>query len=279
MVGAHGANGGMAMNDRERDCAPVPVPPGIADAVAGYRWARDLVGESGASIHRLYGRTGSPDLFLKHGAGTVADDVTDEMVRLRWLAGRIEVPSVVRFVVVDGAAWLLTTALEGETAYQALSRRADPTLVDSLMAFLRRLHAIPIGECPFASDHVRRMAAARTRIDAGLVDEGDFGEERRGWSASRIWEAMQALLPFDPEPVVTHGDFSLDNLLVRDGEVVGCIDVARVGVADRYQDLAILFDCLGEFGPMLQRRMFAAHGIAKPDVARLRFHLLLDELF
>ncbi len=265
--------------DRETPCVPVDVPPGIADAVAGYAWARDLVGESGGAVYRLHGRSGAADLFLKHGTGSVADDITDEMIRLRWLAGRMPVPDVVRFVAADDAAWLLTTAVPGETAYQALSRRPDMALVDALAAFLRRLHALPVETCPFASDHRRRMVAARARIDAGQVDEADFDDERRGWSAGQVWEAMQALLPLAPDAVVTHGDCSLDNLLVRDGAVVGCIDVARVGVADRYQDLAILFNCLGEFGPALQERMFAAYGIATPDTAKLTFHLLLDELF
>jgi len=33
--------------------------------------------------------------------------------------------------------------------------------------------------------------------------------------------------------VVTHGDLSLDNILLQEGKVVGVIDVARVGIADR----------------------------------------------
>ena len=90
---------------------------------------------------------------------------------------------------------------------------------------------------------------------------------------------MQALLPLDPDPVVTHGDYSLDNLLLRDGQVVGCIDASRVGVADRYQDLAIMWNCLGEFGAPLQERFMRSYGIADIDQGKLTLHLLLDELF
>lgn len=79
--------------------------------------------------------------------------------------------------------------------------------------------------------------------------------------------------------MVTHGDFSLDNLMIREGEVTGCIDVGRMGVADRYQDLAILWNSLGEFGPELQARLLEQYGVEEPDQRRLRFHLLLDELF
>jgi len=152
-------------------------------------------------------------------------------------------------------------------------------VVDALAAFLRHLHAIPAGECPFNSDHALRLSRARLRIDAGLIEVDEFDEERQGWTAEQVWDAMRELLPLTPDPVVTHGDFSLDNLLIHDGQVIGCIDAGRVGIADRYQDLAILWNSLGEFGPALQDRLLEQYGIADPDRRKLQFHLMLDELF
>ncbi|GKX58080.1 hypothetical protein SOASR031_03950 [Leminorella grimontii] len=58
-------------------------------------------------------------------------------------------------------------------------------------------------------------------------------------SSLQVWKEMHTLLPFSPDPVVTHGDVSLDNLIFDKGILMGCIDVGRVGLADRYQDLAI----------------------------------------
>lgn len=87
------------------------------------------------------------------------------------------------------------------------------------------------------------------------------------------------LLPFSPDSVVTHGDFSLDNLIFDEGKLISCIDVGRVGIADRYQDLAILWNCLGEFSPSLQKRLFYKYGIDNPDMNKLQFHLMLDEFF
>lgn len=271
----------MTDDDREQPCGPAPVPATMADEVAGYRWARDAVGQSGGAVYRLHGKPGAPDLFLKHGEGTVADDVTDEMARLRWLAEYLTVPTIIQFVRIPDQAWLLMTALPGQTAYQVLTSRPDDRLaiVDALVAFLRRLHAIPVGECPFNSDHALRLSRARVRIEAGLVEVDEFDEERQGWTADQVWDAMQELLPLTPDPVVTHGDFSLDNLLIHDGQVIGCIDAGRVGIADRYQDLAILWNSLGEFGPALQDRLFEQYGIAEPDRRKLHFHLMLDELF
>ena len=267
--------------DREEICAPAPVPAELSAALAGYAWARDSVGESGGAVYRLHGKPGAPDLYLKHGKGAVAGDLIDEMVRLRWLGGYVPTPAVTHFVATADEAWLLMTALPGATAYRILEDDPDGCMavVDALAAFLRRLHAIPVSECPFNSDHRYRLGLARRRIEAGLVDEEDFDEAREGWTAEQVWQAMHDVLPFVPDPVVTHGDFSLDNLLMGDGDVVGCIDAGRVGIADRYQDIAILWNCLGEFDATLQDRFLAQYGLPDPDEGKLRFHLMLDELF
>ena len=271
----------MSDDERERPCTAAPVPLSMAAVVEGYEWARDAVGQSGGAVYRLHGKTGTPDLFLKHGDGTVADDVTNEMASLLWLADYVPVPAVAQFIRTPDQAWLLMTAMRGQTAQQVLESDPDARLaiVDILAAFLRRLHAIPVGECPFNSDDAFRLCQARRRVEAGLVETDEFDEERQGWTAEQVWTAMQELLPLAPDPVVTHGDFSLDNLMIDQGEVIGCIDLGRVGIADRYQDLAILWHNLGEFGASLQDRLFQQYGVAGPDQRKLQFHLMLDEMF
>ncbi|MBY9062104.1 APH(3')-I family aminoglycoside O-phosphotransferase [Sphingomonas yunnanensis] len=267
--------------ERETPCAPALLPPALAEALAGYRWARDTVGESGGAVYHLRGAAGAPDLYLKHGRGSVAEDITDEMTRLVWLAPRVAVPALTHFTRDTDAAWLVTRALDGETAYQLLETEPEQrvAVVDALANFLRRLHALPPADCPFTADHRHRLRRARARIDAGLVEGDEFDDARRGWSAEQVWAALTALTPFTAESVVTHGDYSLDNLLLRDGSVLGCIDVGRAGIADRYQDIAILWNCLGEFGGALQERFLDRYGARPLDRRRLDFHLMLDELF
>lgn len=271
----------MSEADRQEICEAEPLPGCLSAVLADYDWSRDTIGESGGAVFRLHGKADSPDYYLKHGVDTVADDITNEMTRLCWLAGRMPVPSIVHFVRTPMEAWLLMEALPGKTAYQMLEASDDNHLaiVDALAAFLRRLHAIPARECPFNSDHSYRLTRARARIEAGLVDVYDFDDERKGWTAGQVWDAIQSLHPFAPDPVVTHGDFSLDNLLMQNGEVVGCIDVGRLGIADRYQDLATIWNGLGEFDSSLQQRHWQQYGIPNVDARKLEFHLLLDELF
>ena len=273
----------MRTFDKVPTSVTAAMPASLRTAVAGYLWTRDSIGESDATVYRLRGRNGAANLFLKHGKGVAAADLADELARLRWLAPYVPVPAVVQFarVAAPNQAWLLTAALPGKPASELLE--ADPGLgpavVDALAAFLRRLHALPVSGCPFDAGPAVRLAQARRRIDAGLVDTDDFDAERKGWTVEQVWTALQDCQPVAPDLVVTHGDFSLENILLHDGAVIGCLDVGRAGVADRYQDLAIVWRALGELDAALQQRLLRQYGIVDADQGKLRFHLLLDELF
>lgn len=273
--------GVMSHIQRETSCSRPRLNSNMDADLYGYKWARDNVGQSGATIYRLYGKPDAPELFLKHGKGSVANDVTDEMVRLNWLTEFMPLPTIKHFIRTPDDAWLLTTAIPGKTAFQVLEEYPDSgeNIVDALAVFLHRLHSIPVCNCPFNSDRVFRLAQAQSRMNNGLVDASDFDDERNGWPVEQVWKEMHKLLPFSPDSVVTHGDFSLDNLIFDEGKLIGCIDVGRVGIADRYQDLAILWNCLGEFSPSLQKRLFQKYGIDNPDMNKLQFHLMLDEFF
>lgn len=256
------------------DC-PLPTPfPALIDG----DWVPVTGGESGGLV---FARQGDQPAYLKYGTGHVADELTNEMARLRWLEGRWPAPRMLAFASEGGAAWLVTEALSGMTVDAVLA--AEPHRAVEIAAllgrYLRDFHALPAGQCPFEMGADLRMAAASRNIELGLVDETDFDAERQGWTAAQVWDALVAARPEVLHRVVTHGDFSTGNLLIADGAVAGMIDVGRLGLADPWQDLAILWSNLAAHGADAQAAMLAAYGIAEPDEARLRFHLLLDELF
>lgn len=255
------------------------IPASMAGLVAGEDLELISGGRSGCQVFRLRG--GPLDGYLKHGAGASAQEVTDEIVRLRWLANHVSVPELVRFECSQNEAWLLTTALPGQTCFEALREHPQDrlTILDGVASYLQTLHAIPVESCPFNSDHFLRIHQARRRMEQGLVSLDDVDADHAGWSVDRLWQEMIARLPFAPDPVVTHGDFTLDNVIVNGTKVVGCIDVGRAGVADRYQDLALLWNYLEEFGEAARERFLSAYGISALDTDKLAFHLELDEFF
>lgn len=256
-------------------------PPSLAALTAGADWTRVEAGESGGSVWRL-SWVGQADAYLKYGRGAVADAIADEAVRLRWLAGRAPVPAMRLFACTADEAWLLSDAAPGLTGDDWLERAPAmlPTIVRGCAALMRRLRALPADDCPFEASHRVRLAAARRNVAGGLVDEADFDDDHAGWSAAAMLAETERLAPAKPDRVVTHGDFSLGNILFdADGAVTGLIDVGRCGVADPYQDIAVLWQNLGEFGPAAQALLVEALEMAVLDEQRLAFHRCLDELF
>lgn len=239
------------------------------------------VGESGCEVLRLDDHEGRAVAYLKHSKGALGDAVADEMIRLRWLHARLPVPEIIRFVATYDECWLMTQALAGKSARALLDEYPDDRdlLIDELADFLRLIHALPAIECPFDARLERRLIEGRARIDAGLVSESDFDHEQEGWSAQDVWDAIQTHLPLEPDLVVTHGDFSLDNVLIDCTRIVGCIDVGGLGVADRYQDLAVCWGDLADYGALAQERFLKRYGICEGERGKLRAFRLLNELF
>lgn len=88
------------------------------------------------------------------------------------------------------------------------------------------------------------------------------------------------------EPVFTvvgHGDPCLANLIFADaGRLSGVIDVGRLGVADRYNDLATATRSLaGKWHHRYGERLMRRYGIGADQAnnAKIRFYRLLDEFF
>jgi kanamycin kinase len=87
----------------------------------------------------------------------------------------------------------------------------------------------------------------------------------------------------DPPPidrlVVCHGDACAPNtLLGADGRYLALVDMAALGVADRWADLAIgSWSLHWNFGPEWEDLFFRAYGI-DPDPDRIAYYRLLWDL-
>ena len=256
----------------------------LPDAVADLLGDRHLVavedGQSGARVFRT-GDTGS-GLYLKVGEASSAGLVVDESARLRWLSGRVPAARIVAAGESEGTAWLLTEALPGSTVGSWIKRDRGrmAQAAQEMARFLRRLHALPVEDCPFESSVEAWLPVVRDLVAAGRIDTDDFDSEHAGWSAERVLNKVYELAGHAQGRVVVHGDFSLGNLVIdEDGRIRGCIDVGRLGVGDPYRDIFIGWRDLGGFGEEAQRAFLAALGIKALDDTRRELHRALDELF
>jgi aminoglycoside 3'-phosphotransferase-2 len=205
--------------------------------------------------------------------------VPDEGARLEWLAAiDVPAPRVVARAHEHQRHWLLMSALGGHDL--ASSPELAPDRICAIAAAaLRRLHRLDVAACPFDQRLDRHLALARARMDAGVVDESDFDDERQGRRAADLFEQLLACRPRDEDPVVAHGDACLPNIMAENGVFTGFVDCARLGIADRYQDLSLAARSIQyDLGEAWVAAFFAAYGSPiEPD--RMAFYRLLDEFF
>ncbi|WP_027683665.1 APH(3')-II family aminoglycoside O-phosphotransferase [Rhizobium leguminosarum] len=257
-----------------------PPSAGVLDArLAGYRFERDALGRSAASVFRLEA-LGLPALYLKVEEAGDFGELADEAARLRWLqSSGLPCPVVIARESDGVHNRLLISALPGNdlasaTALTPLAR------VELLAAALLNLHRLPIASCPFDHRLERRIAAAKARMQAGIVDETDFDETRLGKSAEALFAELESRRPGSEDLVVTHGDACLPNFIASDGRFSGYIDCSRLGVADRYQDIALACRSIAyNFGAALVQPFLDRYGMPATDPTRLGYYQLLDEFF
>jgi aminoglycoside 3'-phosphotransferase II len=212
-----------------------------------------------------------PAYYLKASPG-----LAGECARTMWLRPYLPVPEVHYFVEEDGRDLLLLSAVPGQVLEHLTPTE---TLVRGLAQTLKTLHAIPLSACPFDARLEVRIAAATRRTEAGLVDEDDFDPQRLGRTAADLLEELLGRRPAHEDLVVTHGDFVVSNILATGEAITGVIDLGRVGIGDRTQDLGLVGDSIREeFGEAWMHLFFAEYGVDL-DEERLDYFKLLDEFF
>ncbi|MBB2753803.1 UNVERIFIED_ORG: aminoglycoside 3'-phosphotransferase-2 [Rhizobium aethiopicum] len=255
------------------------LPGALAERLSGYRFERDTLGRSTASVFRLEGE-GLPVLYLKVEAAGPFGELADEAAKLDWLkASGLPCPEVIAWESDGGRNWLLIGALPGNDLASA-SALTPLARVELLAAALSRLHHLPIASCPFDHRLENRIAAAKARMQAGIVDETDFDETRLGKSAATLFAELESRRPDREDLVVTHGDACLPNFVASAEGFSGYIDCSRLGVADRHQDIALACRSIAHnFGEALVQPFLDRYGLTMPDPARLHYFQLLDEFF
>lgn len=241
----------------------------------GGEWEPVNAGESATEVFRrglVYAKTCGP-------AGV--SELLAERDRVEWLAGT-SVPGTRVLDWIEGAegAALLTSAIPGVAAGDL---PWSEKLVASFAAALRAVHELPVESCPFERRLLEVVGQAEDVVRRGAVNPDFLTDESRLVAPEELLARVHAALPVVQAslgPVVCHGDACLPNFFFDPDtlEWTGAIDVGRLGIADRYADLALAKAQLEDEWSVDAGAFFAAYGCPEPDAERLDFYLLLDPL-
>jgi len=192
------------------------------------------------------------DRFLKWNPAGTGISLDVERERLAWARPHHPVPEVLDFVSAEDGELLVTRALPGEGAVTRRWKAEPRAAVRAIGEGLRALHEnLPLDAIPYDWSVATRLAVAGTDADA-----------------ARLGPTPEIDLL-----VVCHGDPCAPNTIIGDdGRWVGHVDLASLGAADRWADLAVSSMSLGwNYGDGWEPEFFAAYGIA-PDADRIRFY-------
>jgi aminoglycoside phosphotransferase len=252
-------------------------PQILSETLRGYVWQQDFTGFSSSQIFHLKSDV-EENLYLKI-APRIDSELEREKQRLGWLAGKLPVPEVRLFVQDEERDYLLISEVKGAGAHEDLWKENVPQAIKLLVAGVKLIHSLPIADCPFDETLEVKIEQARRRMELGLVDESDFDDERRGRTAEDLFRELIAAKPLSEDLVFTHGDYCLPNVVFNDWQIGGFIDWGRAGVADRYQDVALLARSVCyNFGEQWTPYLFECLEI-EPHWERIEFYKLLDEFF
>lgn len=192
--------------------------------------------------------------FIKCGPLDPEANMRDEAERMRWATKWIPVPEVLEQGQNATQEWLVTVAISGESAVAPCWIAAPETAIRAVGEGLRMLHdALPVVECPWEWSVTARIANA----------------EARGIPVS---DRLREPPPIE-RAVVCHGDACVPNTLLDSaGAPLAHVDLAALGTADRWADIAVAsMSTAWNYGPGWEDVLIEAYGV-EPDRERLAYY-------
>ena len=260
------------------------IPCNIKKLTANNNYTIDDIGKSGSSILIF------DDCVLKILDSRLHNEESCVEV-LKWLNGKLPVLEVLAFEKNGDYQYLLMTRIPGVMSCSEYYMEHPSELLPLLTQAFKMLWATDISGCPKIRDFDAELRAARYRVENGLVDIEDAEPDTFGKNGFENPAALLKWLEENKpayEPVLSHGDFCLPNVLLKDGKVSGFIDCGDMAIGDKWKDIALCYRSLkhnfdGTFGGKVYPDfnpdlLFEALGI-EPDWEKIRYWILLDELF
>lgn len=136
----------------------------------------------------------------------------------------------------DTRDWLLTRAIPGEDCTFPAHLEDPRRLSETLGILLRQLHSVDFSDCPVMRNDTYR-AYARHRYENRLFDPSEYPDCWGYDTPEEAWQVIQTQGHLLKQDVLLHGDYCLPNVMLKDWNFSGFIDVGNGGIGDRHIDL------------------------------------------
>lgn len=265
------------MNERQ------DIPETIRQFIGTRPYYIDDIGKSSSQVICF------DDMILK--IQECSEESENEIRMMKWLQGKLPVPAILHEEKVGNIQYLLMSRIPGEMSCAESYMDREEVLLELLAQGLKMLWSVDITECPYHNSLEQKLRQARTRVEQGSCDMENVQEDTYGENGFKDPADLLAWLETHrpkEDLVLAHGDYCLPNVFLQQDKISGFIDLGRCGIADRYQDIALCYRSLvnnyqGAYGGKVYPtfypgRLFEKLGI-EPDWEKVRYYILLDELF
>lgn len=256
----------------------------LSEITRNYRFVKDAEGMSPARVYQLIGR--HENLYLKISnrkyKGTTYDVEREKDIML-WLKGKLPVPEVLHFEEYENENFLLMREVSGDAGYTYYKKQRDPQkMIRVYSEGIKLFQSISILDCPFASDIDYRLNELDYLLRHNLadIDTANWEDDTPFSNPNELVTFLKTHKPSE-ELVFSHGDFGDSNIFITNDKVSGFIDLGRSGKADKWCDIAFCVRSIqhdmGNDKEYLDL-FFNLLGL-EPDWEKMRYYILLDELF
>lgn len=260
------------------------LPDQIRTAIEGRAYEKNNIGMSGSQVFLF------EDMVLK--IQNVSKETENEVRVCKWLRGKLPVPEIIEYTVVEDRAYCLMTRIRGKMLCEDVYMNDPELLLGLVTQAMKLLWSVDIRECPCDNSLDIQLEMARYQVENDLVqienaEPETFGKNGFGSPAELFcWLEDHR---HEEELVFSHGDFCLPNVLADGDKVTGFIDLGRMGIADRWRDIAICDRSLrhnfeGTYNGGIPYKGYSSDRLLKSlgikeDKEKWDYYILLDELF
>jgi len=249
-------------------------PKEIEQFIKNMKCIKDSEGMSKADVYQLF--DSEKTYYLK--VERRCDETIREHGMYQWLKGKLPLPEIICESYENGIDYLLIEKVKGIMLESEYYSNNPEQLVKLAAEGLKLLWSVPISKCPFDASIESKLKKAKEQIDNRkkvCVDKNIYTD---GFNNEQdVYEYLISNMPKE-DKVLSHGDYCFNNYFAYNNHISGFIDMGRGGVGDRYQDIALCVRELMDYDETYTELLFHYLNI-KPDYEKIRYYILLDELF